>query len=225
MQGFESPPDDLLRDVKIRVRNVDIIDGDSLGVTLPTGERCEVRLAGIDAPESKQPFGAEAHDYLEAITGRSGNIYVRDIDDYGRIVAVMYCRQHFNSVNLSMISAGYAYNYPRFMELNRGKSEENVARRERRGMWASKSQLEKPWDYRARLENKPSFQDPEPVRTHIEDIHPRQSTLRHQLRHRRPQSDKPTRSGPSLNGAIAIYLWLVFLLASLVCLMSLVCNY
>ena len=29
----------LLRGEKIRVRNVEILDGDSLGVTLPTGER------------------------------------------------------------------------------------------------------------------------------------------------------------------------------------------
>ena len=181
MHDFEYPPDDLRFDEKIRVKNVDIIDGDSLGVTLPTGERCEVRLAGIDAPELDQPFGAQARGHLYLITGRSGYIFVRDIDDYGRIVAEMYCGRH-QSLNLSMISAGYAYNYPRFIELHRGKSEENVARRKRRGMWASESQLQKPWDYRAGLENKPTFQNPEPVHTHIEDIHPRQSTLRHQQR-------------------------------------------
>ena len=160
MHGFESPPDDLLREQKIRVRNVDIIDGDTLGVTLPTGERCRVRLAGIDAPESKQPFGAEAHDYLEAITGRSGNIYVRDIDDYDRIVAEMYSGRHFNSLNLQMIHAGYAYNYPHFGQLDRARNAEDAARRERRGKWASETQLQKPWDYRAGLENGPTFLRP-----------------------------------------------------------------
>ena len=190
MHDFEYPPDELLRGEKIRVRNVEILDGDSLGVTLPTGERCKVRLAGIDAPESKQPFGAEARDHLDGITRRSGNIYVRDIDDYGRIVAVMYCGREFYSLNMQMINAGYAYNYSRFGQLDRARSAQDVARRERRGMWASKSQLEKPWDYRARLENKPTLQDPEPIRTHIEGINRHQQrTERRHVRQARPKNE------------------------------------
>ena len=80
MHEFEYPPDDLRFGEKIPVRNIEALDGDSLGVTLRrTGERCEVRLAGIDSPELDQPFGEEACHHLGTITGRRGFIVARTL--------------------------------------------------------------------------------------------------------------------------------------------------
>ena len=207
-----------------------VVDGDTLVVRV-RGKEHRIRLYGIDAPERGQPYYKEAKDYLESIVDEQAGLYkmVRE-KSYRRTVAIVYSGiNRDESVNIQMLRSGYAYYCPYSGHLNGGEEALQEAKWEKRGMWASESQLQKPWDYRAGLENEPTFQDPGPVRTHIEVIQPRQSTLRHQQkpeqRHLRPQSDKPTRSGPSLNRAIAIYFWLVFLLASLVCLVSLVCNY
>ena len=221
MRSFEFPPDDLPFDVKIRVRKIDVLDGDSLGVTLPSGERREVRLAGIDAPELEQPFGEEARCHLLTITGRSGFIFARDVDEYDRIVAEMYCGRQYQSLNLRMISAGYAHNYPHFFELPRGKRAEEVARRDRRGMWASEVPLEPPWDYRARTKDERAFTDLELDRAYNEDIRPRQSTLPYRQEpgqsDTKPKSAEPTSSEIACGVAALLAVVLIFLFLSSVC--------
>ena len=203
-----------------------VVDGDTLVVRVQ-GQEHRIRLYGIDAPERGQPYYKEAKDYLGSIVDEEADLYKMDRKkSYRRTVAIVYSGINRNdSLNMQMLRSGYAYYDPYSGRMKGGNEAQQHAEREKRGMWASESPLQKPWDYRAGLEDGPIFQDSEPVRTHIEVIPPRQSTLPNQLRHRRPQSDKPKRSGPSLNRAITIYVWLVFLLVGLVSLMSLVCNY
>ena len=207
-----------------------VVDGDTLVVRV-RGKEHRIRLYGIDAPERGQPYYKESKEYLESIVDEQAGLYkMGRKKSHRRTVAIVYGGiNRDESVNIQMLRSGYAYYYPYSGRLEGGEEAQQYAEREKRGMWASESPLQKPWDYRARPDDEPTSQDLEQDRTHIEDIRPRQSTPRRQQkpeqRHLRPQSDKPTRSGPSLNRAIAIYFWLVFLLASLVCLVSLVCNY
>lgn len=136
---------------KTRVRDIYVIDGDSLEVTLPSGERREVRLAGIDAPELDQPSGEESRRFLDSLILRSAAIYVRDVDDYGRLVAEVYSgRGHNRSLNLRMIRAGFALHYQRFGSLDGAATAEEEARLKMRGMWASGAHPVPPWEYRAR---------------------------------------------------------------------------
>jgi len=138
---------------KLRIEEIFVKDGDSIEATLTSGEREEIRLYGIDAPELDQPYGKAAHNHLIRMAGRrSGAIYVRDRDRYGRLVAVVYSGGDGNdgSVNLRMVRDGYAYDYPDYGKLSGAASAQSEASRKQRGMWASDDTLEKPWDYRQR---------------------------------------------------------------------------
>jgi endonuclease YncB( thermonuclease family) len=64
---------------------VAIHDGDTL--TILTAERQQgwVRLAEIDTPESRQPYGTRARQALAAMVARQdARVVVVDIDRYGR---------------------------------------------------------------------------------------------------------------------------------------------
>lgn len=54
-------------------------------------EQVRVRLYGIDTPESKQPFGSKATQFVRDLAALNQNVEVdvRDIDQYDRTVAVI----------------------------------------------------------------------------------------------------------------------------------------
>ncbi len=151
MHRFESLRKSTKDGEKIHVTDIRVIDGDSLEVTLRSGERCEVRLAGIDADERGQQYYEHARSHLKSIAGSSAYIYVHEIDDYNRLVAEVYSEHgHKDSLNLRMISAGLARNYPDFGELEGAQSAEDEACSNSRGMWANNSQRVEPRTYRKR---------------------------------------------------------------------------
>ncbi len=69
-----------------------VLDGDSLAVELD-GEREEVRLLGVNAPESDECFGEDAHDLMATLVGDTV-ILVRDSeadrDQFGRLLRYAY---------------------------------------------------------------------------------------------------------------------------------------
>lgn len=57
-----------------------VCDGDSVYVNTRWGQRVKLRLLGIDAPETEQPYGNESREYLRRlIDGR--RVEVRAIHD------------------------------------------------------------------------------------------------------------------------------------------------
>ena len=126
---------------------VSVTDGDSLRLA---GR--QVRLHGIDAPESRQTCvtggkrwrcGAAATRALRRrIAGRPVTCQAKDRDRYGRIVAV--CRVAGADVNRWMVRQGWALAYRRYSRAYVG--EENAARAAKRGIW--KSQFVPPWRWR-----------------------------------------------------------------------------
>lgn len=137
---------------KIHVTDIYVIDGDSLSVTLPCGEKREVRLAGIDAPELAQKFGKKARDRLEGMVRLPAVLYLKGVDHHDRIVGEVYFgTEHSSSANLRMIQAGYAYSDPRF-PLEGADHAQDEASREALGIWATNSRYVKPWTFRERSE-------------------------------------------------------------------------
>jgi endonuclease YncB( thermonuclease family) len=114
-----------------------VTDGDSLelGAT-------RVRLFGVDAVEGRQSCtragrqwacGEEAARKLRSLIGdRSIACTQRDIDDYGRVVAV--CRAGNTDLAAEMTRAGFATAYRRYS--SDYVDEESEARAARRGIWA-----------------------------------------------------------------------------------------
>jgi len=125
-----------------------VIDGDTIEIH---GNR--IRLHAVDAIESRQrcllPSGkawncgrASAIALADRIGRSPVSCDVRDVDRYGRLVAV--CRKDGEDLNAWLVANGWAVAYRHY-----GRdyvSQENAARNARLGIWSSKFQM--PWDWR-----------------------------------------------------------------------------
>lgn len=86
----------------------EVVDGDTL-----TLAGRDVRLQGIDAPESDQPHGDAATMALTVeVHGQRVRLEVRGEDKYGRLVAVVY--RDGRNVNRWIVRQGHAWEYDRY---------------------------------------------------------------------------------------------------------------
>jgi endonuclease YncB( thermonuclease family) len=68
-------------------RVVGVTDGDTLTVLDDAQRQTKVRLAEIDTPESRQPYGSRARQALSDLAfGKSVRVVVQNTDRYGRTV-------------------------------------------------------------------------------------------------------------------------------------------
>jgi len=94
------------------VKVVGFVDGDSIKVILD-GKQVDIRLYGIDCPESGQAYGQSATAGIkEILTGRKIQIKIITYDRYGRAVAMVYADR--KNVNEIMVKAGLAWVYRKY---------------------------------------------------------------------------------------------------------------
>lgn len=130
---------------------VSVHDGDTL--TLHTGsETKKVRLAGIDAPELKQPFGPESRDALrQSVLNQSVAVDTNKQDRYGRAVGKVLLNGE--DVNLKQVSAGLAWVYTDYIkelsvsDREQYRAAETAANDAHIGLWQDEQPLA-PWTYR-----------------------------------------------------------------------------
>jgi micrococcal nuclease len=87
---------------------VSVTDGDTIRV-LVGGVNEPVRLIGIDAPESGQPYADESKAFLQGLVDGREVLLVRDVSDrdrFGRLLRYVYVGEVF--VNLEMVRSGLA---------------------------------------------------------------------------------------------------------------------
>ncbi|EYU20081.1 hypothetical protein ABFS82_06G060900 [Erythranthe guttata] len=109
-------------------------------------KKYRIRLRGIDAPESKMPFGQTAKEELTKIVqDKRLKVLVFDEDRYGRCVGDIYCNGIF--VQESMLKKGLAWHYKAYDRRPELDKWEKEARAKRIGLWAS-SNPEMPWEWR-----------------------------------------------------------------------------
>lgn len=120
-------------------------DGDT--VTLSNG--IHLRLAGIDAPELKQPGGGEAQAYLShLILNTTVEVTPHGKDRYGRTVGEITVPA--GNVNHMMVAAGMAWWYSHYAPYDTVLRDlEAGARRSHLGLWA-KLNPTPPWEFRKR---------------------------------------------------------------------------
>ncbi len=114
------PVEDFTGDTAYKV--VRVIDGDTVKIDY-NGKATNVRLIGVDAPETGHPskpveaYGKEASNFTKnLLLGES--VYLRfDInrtDKYGRLLAYLYRAPDGLFVNLEIVRQGYGYAYTQF---------------------------------------------------------------------------------------------------------------
>lgn len=133
-------------------RVVGITDGDSLTV-LVDRTPIKVRLAEIDSPEKKQPFGTRAKQALSDLCfGQQATVEKTAVDRYGRTVARVECQRR--DASTEQVRSGMAWVFRRYAKKDSPLYPiEADARAARRGLWIDDT-VEAPWDYRARLRKK-----------------------------------------------------------------------
>ena len=127
-------------------RVVAIQDGDTLTV-LVNRKQIKVRLANIDAPESKQPFGTRSRQSLAALCfNKEARLETNGRDRYGRTIATVHCAG--TDANAEQVRLGMAWVFVRYASPSSPLYVlQNEAKAARRGLWTDPSPVP-PWEWR-----------------------------------------------------------------------------
>jgi micrococcal nuclease len=126
-----------------------VVDGDTLYVRpIEGGAPLNVRIAGIDAPETCQPGGFEAHQaLLGRVLRRQVVVTTQGQDSYGRELATLALSR--DDVGLWLVRHGHAWSYQYGGSASPYVLAEQSARVLGRGLFAD-PQAEHPSDFRRR---------------------------------------------------------------------------
>lgn len=143
-------------------RVVGVSDGDTITVLDGAKVQHKIRVAGIDAPEKKQPFGQVSKENLSRLVfDKEVDIEWTKLDRYKRIVGKVMvaspncssdCSMTFDA-GLSQVNAGLAWWYRKYAKeqpsADRPKYEqaEQGAQSRHQGLWGDKAPIA-PWDWR-----------------------------------------------------------------------------
>ena len=144
---------------------VAVHDGDTVNVkveSVEAGSResypaiTKVRLAGVDAPELKQPFGQEAGKMLAwMVEGRPVWVKWAEKDRYGRYVGLIYPKisekvqfsSALGSINAQMLESGMVWHYKAYDRSIFLDDTERLAKDAGIGLWTQENP-EPPWEFR-----------------------------------------------------------------------------
>jgi endonuclease YncB( thermonuclease family) len=148
----------------IEGRIVGVSDGDTITMLDAEHRQHKIRLDGIDAPESGQPFGRASKQHLaDLLANREGVAECSKTDRYRREV----CRVLVGGIDvgLEQIRAGLAWFFRRYArELSPDRRQqyadtEAQAQAGRRGLWADAAPVA-PWDWRRPEQTRGMTRDP-----------------------------------------------------------------
>lgn len=129
---------------------VGVSDGDTL--TARCGqpgayEQVKIRLGGIDAPESRQPFGQRSKQSLSDLCFQvQAEITPKSKDRYGRAIADVRCggldaAQHQVATGMAWFYVRYGKSYEHLQSI------EDSARLSKLGVWSDPNPVP-PWEWR-----------------------------------------------------------------------------
>lgn len=131
---------------------VAVTDGDTITVLDAGKVEHVVRLAGIDAPEKKMPFGQRSKQHLsDLVYGKWVEVEGEKNDRYGRLVAKVLVNG--TDANLAQVQAGMAWHYKQYEREQTALDRQVYAEAEvkaaasRQGLWVDRHPVA-PWDWR-----------------------------------------------------------------------------
>ena len=138
----------LSADTLIIGKVIGITDGDTITV-LVNQKSFKIRLAQIDAPEKRQPYGEKAKQNLaKLVFGKVVSLEVTDTDRYGRSVANLTLNGY--SINREMVRSGYAWAYRKYLRDQSLLEDEKNAKIDKVGIWSLPANLQiPPWEWRS----------------------------------------------------------------------------
>ncbi len=115
-------------------RVVGVHDGDTITVLTNSNTQYKVRLANIDAPELKQPFGQKAKQVLsDFVYNQPVLIQDNGQDRYGRVIGTVL--KGNDNVNRLMVRYGYAWAYRQYLNDSVMINLESYAQQQKLGIW------------------------------------------------------------------------------------------
>jgi micrococcal nuclease len=129
-----------------RAKVAAVVDGDTIHVIDGSGIALNIRVEGIDCPESGQPYGGVARRFTRAaVFDRLVDLRVVDKDAHGRLVArVLVDGQDLST---QLLRAGLAWHYTDYSHDTVLASAEREARQAKRGLWSEVDAIP-PWVWR-----------------------------------------------------------------------------
>jgi endonuclease YncB( thermonuclease family) len=142
----------------IEGRVVGISDGDTITVLDSSKKQHKIRLAGIDAPEKKQPFGQASKVHLsDLVFGKDVVLDCGKTDRYRREICIVMINGQ--DANLAQVRAGMAWWYRKYQNEQTAQQRaayeaaEAAAAAGRVGLWHDTGPMP-PWEWRkAKREN------------------------------------------------------------------------
>jgi micrococcal nuclease len=142
------------QDLAIRGRCVGVHDGDSITLLASGDVQLKIRVAFVDCPELKQPFGYRAKQAMsDLVFGKEIAVYPHAIDRYRRTVALVYVDGGIDA-GLELLRQGLAWVYIRYLPEADASTQasyqqaENEAMEQRRGLWGDSKTPVPPWQFR-----------------------------------------------------------------------------
>ena len=125
---------------------VGVSDGDTLTLLTSDKKQVKIRLAEIDAPESKQAFGQKSKQALSELCFKKAAIVdVQSIDKYKRTVGLIMCDGV--NANAEMVNMGLAWVYDQYVKDKTLYDLQNKAKSNKVGLWSDEEPVA-PWQYR-----------------------------------------------------------------------------
>jgi micrococcal nuclease len=124
----------------ITCKVVGIIDGDTIKCLSEDKELIKIRLASIDAPESKQPYGQISKQNLSRmIFGKMVQVIFSSQDKYSRTIGTIYYQN--KDINLEQVNHGYAWVFREFSKNPIYYVAELNAKKHKLGLWQDKAPI------------------------------------------------------------------------------------
>lgn len=118
-----------------------VLDGDTLVARCPSAAALHVRLAEVDAPEKRQPYGGRARASLRRLClGQVAIVSPTTVDKYGRTVARVSCAGQ--DASRVQVQRGYAWAYTKYLTDHSIVVEQDRAWEQRVGLWRGRQPIE-----------------------------------------------------------------------------------
>ena len=132
---------------------VGVTDGDTITLLDATKTQHKIRVAGINAPEKKQPFGQRSKESLSDLAfDKDLTIEWSKKDRYGRLVGKLMSKQG-RDLNLEQVKLGMAWHYKKYEKEQSQEDRrlyaaaEDAAKGKHVGLWSDPNPVP-PWEHR-----------------------------------------------------------------------------